>query len=123
MAIRHEVFIVEQQVPEHLEWDGRDKQAQHVLACWNGVAAGTGRLLPTGQIGRMAVRREYRGRGIGTAILSTLIDLARRERINYLFLNAQLHAAEFYRKHGFIQQEGYFDDAGIVHCRMEYHGG
>lgn len=122
-AVRREVFILEQKVPEELEWDGQDDHALHVLARHNDMVVGTGRLLRSGQIGRMAVRREYRGHGIGTAILKTLMKLARSENISSLFLNAQLHAADFYRKHGFVRQGECFDDAGIVHCRMEYHGG
>jgi predicted GNAT family N-acyltransferase len=123
MAIRREVFIEEQHVPETLEWDGQDATALHVLALYDGTAVGTGRLLYTGQIGRMAVRRELRNRGIGTFIMHELIKLSRERNINCLFLNAQAQAAEFYRKQGFIRKGEVFDDAGIVHCRMEYQGG
>jgi len=122
MAIRSDVFIREQQVPEELEWDGQDASAMHVLACCDETAVGTGRLLRTGRIGRMAVRRELRNRGIGTAILQELINISREKGINSLFLNAQVQAMGFYRKQGFIRTGGFFDDAGIVHCRMEYQG-
>ena len=72
-AIRHAVFVEEQRVPEALEWDDADERAYHVLATSSeGEAIGTGRLKLDGQIGRMAVQREWRRRGVGTAILKVL---------------------------------------------------
>src|SRR5215470_10060721 len=76
--LRREVFVVEQQVPEELEWDGRDPVSQHALALDERSAAiGCGRLLPEGDIGRLVVRRAWRGQGVGSAILLRLIDVAR----------------------------------------------
>lgn len=123
MSIRREVFIQEQQVPEEMEWDGRDESALHVLAFFGGKAVETGRLLFNGQIGRMAVCRDWRNRGIGTAILQELVKISREKKIICLFLNAQVQAVEFYRKQGFTRKEGFFEEAGIVHCRMEYQEG
>jgi predicted GNAT family N-acyltransferase len=117
--IRTQVFIIEQQVPEELEWDGLDEEAMHVVAGnRHGIFTGTARLLSTGQIGRMAVLKQYRHRGVGTAMLIKLLQVAARENITPLFLNAQLHAIRFYEKHGFIADGGIFDDAGIPHRRM-----
>ena len=117
--IRTQVFVLEQRVPEELEWDGLDDTAIHVLAFTSGqIPAGTARLLISGQIGRMAVLKQYRNMGIGTAILVKLIQIAASHNINPLFLNAQLHAIRFYEKHGFIPDGGIFDDAGIPHRKM-----
>mgnify|MGYP006184583981 CR=1 FL=1 len=75
-ALRRTVFIEEQHVPEELEWDDADERAYHVLAVSEaGEPIGTGRLKPDGQIGRMAVVRKWRRRGVGAAILQVLLDL------------------------------------------------
>ena len=81
--IRRRVFIDEQGVPPELEWDGLDTSAMHVMATSReGEAIGTARLLPDGQIGRMAVLAQWRGTGVGTAMLQRLIAHAPvRERL------------------------------------------
>ena len=118
-AIRHRVFIDEQKVPPELEWDGRDEVAMHVMArSMDGDAIGTARLLPEGQIGRMAVLQPWRKGGIGSGLLRCLIAHAGdRER---LFLNAQTRAEAFYRRNGFEPEGDVFMEAGIPHIRMRY---
>lgn len=117
--LRRTVFIIEQQVPESLEWDAFDAVSLHALAQEaRGEAIGTGRLLPDGHIGRMAVAREWRGRGVGSAILEFLIDCARRRGDQVLHLNAQAHAIGFYQRHGFVAHGDEFPDAGIPHRQM-----
>lgn len=118
-AIRSRVFIDEQGVPAELEWDGLDASAMHAKATsLTGEAIGTARLLPGGQIGRMAVLRRWRGIGIGTAMLQCLIDhAAEKER---LFLNAQTSAESFYRRNDFETEGEIFMEAGIPHIRMRY---
>jgi predicted GNAT family N-acyltransferase len=119
-AIRRAVFIEEQHVPEELEWDDADERAYHVLAKnADGFAIGTGRLSLDCQIGRMAVAREWRGRGVGGAILKTLIDLAAKEGCRVVRLHAQTHALRFYGKHGFEAVSSEFQEAGIPHRAME----
>lgn len=122
-AIRRAVFIEEQQVPEELEWDGCDAAARHVLAWLDAHPVATGRLLPSGHVGRMAVLAEFRGKGIGTAVLRSLLALARAAGFAEVFLNAQVQAAGFYRTHGFISGGAPFFDAGIAHVRMRLHLG
>ncbi len=118
-AVRHAVFVVEQQVPPELEWDGADADALHALALdEQGHAIGTGRLLPDGHIGRMAVLAAWRGQGVGGAILRFLLAHARRRGDTALHLNAQTHALGFYQRHGFVAQGGEFMDAGIPHRQM-----
>lgn len=119
--IRTEVFVVEQQVPIDLEWDEFDASSLHALACdENGFAMGTGRLLPDGHIGRMAVRKTVRGKGMGGAILSALMQAARERGDQEVVLNAQVHAQDFYARFGFVAEGEIFLDAGIPHIRMRH---
>lgn len=118
-SIRTQVFIIEQHVPEKLEWDGLDENAIHVIAVnKNKKPVGTGRLLPTGQIGRMAVLQNERNKGIGSDILKKLIKYASENLTSVLFLNAQLYAIDFYERHGFVRVGEIFEDANIPHCKM-----
>jgi len=117
--VRHAVFVVEQHVPESLEWDGIDVQCVHVLAVdAAGQAIGCGRLLPDGHIGRMAVRAPWRGHGVGRSILDVLIGLARARGYARVVLNAQTHALAFYARAGFVVSGSEFDEAGIPHREM-----
>ena len=119
-ALRRIVFIEEQQVPEALEWDDDDERSRHVLALSvHGEPIGTGRLLPDGHIGRMAVLREWRGKGVGSAILRALLDLARQDGLHLIRLNAQTHALGFYARHGFTIVGDEFIEAGIPHREMQ----
>ena len=98
-AVRHRVFVEEQGVPEALEWDGLDPQCRHVLArTAAGVAIGTGRLLPDGHVGRMAVLKDWRRRGVGRALLLELLEIARARGDAVAILHAQTHAIGFYRR-------------------------
>jgi predicted GNAT family N-acyltransferase len=118
-AIRKTVFVNEQKVPEALEWDGLDPDCVHVLAtAANGMPIGTGRLLPDGHIGRMAVLKGWRGRGVGGAVLAALIVAAREAGHAQAQLNAQVHALGFYARYGFVAEGAVFDDAGIPHRAM-----
>lgn len=117
--IRHEVFVQEQAVPLEDEIDGRDEDCAHVIAYDSqGNPVGTGRLLPDGHIGRMAVLRSQRGRGLGSRLLSSLIDVARRRGHLQVILAAQVHAQDFYAAHGFRAEGQVFLDAGIDHVLM-----
>ncbi len=116
--IRTEVFIKEQNVPEELEWDEEDHICKHLLVLHNEQPIATARILQTGQIGRMAVLKNYRNQGIGTAMLKNLLELATAMQLQSVFLNAQIEAISFYKKFGFIEQGDLFNDAGIMHKRM-----
>lgn len=119
-AVRRSVFIEEQNVPEALEWDDMDERSYHVLAFdGEGAPIGTGRLLLDGHIGRMAVLKAWRRRGVGRAILRALLDLAQKEGHETVRLNAQTHALAFYRKHGFRVVGSEFMEAGIAHRTMK----
>lgn len=118
-ALRIEVFVVEQGVPIELEWDEGDEVAIHAVAYdAEGQPIATGRLLPDGHIGRMAVRKSARGRGIGAAVLQALLAEAKRLGYGRLVLHAQTHAVDFYRRHGFVVEGDEFMEAGIPHRLM-----
>ncbi len=118
-AVRRAVFVVEQAVPEALEWDEFDAVSRHALAVApDGAAIGTARLLPDGHIGRVAVLASWRGCGVGGALLQHLLDAARRARLPEVKLNAQVRALGFYRRFGFVAEGEVFDDAGIEHRAM-----
>lgn len=119
--IRMEVFVQEQNVPADLEMDDRDAVCLHAVAYTaDGKPLGTGRLLPDGHIGRMAVLRSARGAGVGGAILNGLMEKARERGDAKVVLSAQTHAAEFYLAHGFAMAGDVFYEAGIPHIEMHY---
>lgn len=118
-AVREAVFVREQNVPLDLEWDGLDATCVHCLAMIeDGTAIGTARLLPDGHIGRMAVLAPWRNGGVGSAMLQWMMDRAHAEGFAEVRLNAQVHALDFYRRHGFDAVGEVFMDAGIAHRAM-----
>ena len=118
-SIREAVFVLEQNVPVDLEWDGADPVCTHVIAYVDACKAiATGRLLPDGHIGRIAVLKPWRRQGIGSRVLQALIEIAHAKGITACALNAQTHALAFYEGHGFVAEGDEFDDAGIAHRRM-----
>ena len=121
-AIRRRVFQDEQGVPAEEEFDADDEVALHVVAVDGDRAVGTGRLVlhpAHAKIGRMAVLREWRRRGVGRALLDALLAEARRRGAARAVLHAQVHAIGFYERAGFTAEGEVFDEAGIPHRRME----
>ena len=134
-AVRETVFVLEQGVPPALELDEADARCVHVLARdASGTAIGTGRLVPPGEttagdahgdggvpaarIGRMAVLPDWRGRGVGDALLAALLDAATRRHWKRVQLHAQATAIRFYQRHGFLPLGARFMEAGIEHLTM-----
>ena len=118
-SVREAVFVVEQNVPLELEWDEEDERCVHVVAqTKDGTAIGTGRLLPDGHIGRMAVLRGWRRRGVGSALLEKLVDLAGHAGHMVARLHAQSYVVDFYQRHGFTLEAEEFMEAGIAHRYM-----
>jgi predicted GNAT family N-acyltransferase len=118
-AVRETVFVQEQRVPLELEWDELDPRCVHVLARdAAGRPVGTGRLTPERRIGRMAVLREWRGRGVGDALLLALLQAARDRGWHAVSLHAQAPALDFYLRHGFRPRGPRFLEAGIEHQDM-----
>ena len=119
IPIRFTVFVQEQRVPAEIELDEWDVPSLHAIARdGNGTTVGTGRLLPDGHIGRMAVLAAARGAGVGTALLRALMTAARERGMTRVVLNAQTHAAPFYQREGFVAFGDIYDDAGIPHIAM-----
>ncbi len=118
-AVREQVFVGEQHVPLELEWDGMDPSANHVIAIDpRQQIIGTGRILADGHIGRMAVLRDWRHQGVGSAMLNALCTYARNSGMGRVFLAAQIHATDFYRRHGFQLLGEEYLEAGIPHRDM-----
>jgi predicted GNAT family N-acyltransferase len=79
----------------------------------------TGRLLPDGHIGRMAVLKDWRNRGIGSAMLKALVARAKENGYPEVVLSAQVHAMAFYGAHGFVAEGEEYLEAGIRHQAMK----
>ncbi|TXI17494.1 MAG: GNAT family N-acetyltransferase [Nitrosomonas sp.] len=119
-SIRTAVFIHEQHVPVHLEWDEFDAISMHILAQdFDEQSIGTVRLLPNGYVSRMAVLKEWRRKGIGTAMMQKLLQQAENLGVQQIKLNAQVSAIQFYERFGFQVFGKEFMDAGILHIKME----
>jgi len=117
--VRETVFVREQRVPRKLEWDGLDPDCTHALATDDdGNPIGAGRIQADGKIGRMAVLREWRGQGVGTAIAALLVGWAAGRGLASVYLHAQVAAVPFYEKNGFEQAGAVFVEAGIPHVNM-----
>ena len=117
-AIRYEVFVDEQNVPEELEIDGLDNEAKHVLAFVDEVPIGTGRILSEGHIGRLAVLKKYRGQGAGKLIMKELMKWAQDMNLENVWLSSQWHAHSFYLDLGFVCDGEIYKEAGIDHIKM-----
>ncbi|MFF4052208.1 GNAT family N-acetyltransferase [Streptomyces chartreusis] len=131
-AVRKEVFVVEQGVPQDIEYDAHDADAVHVLAVReDGLPLGTGRLLhgeaaaartdgdlTVGSLGRLAVTREARGLGVGAALVRAIEDAARARGLAAVDLHAQTHALGFYQRLGYVAYGPEFPDAGMPHRAM-----
>ena len=117
--VRVEVFVIEQNVPVELEWDEGDEVSTHAVAYdEQGQPVATGRLLPDGPIGRMAVSQSLRGKGIGKQVLVALLEHARQDGHEELVLHAQTHAVPFYEQQGFIVEGEEFIEADMPHRLM-----
>ncbi|MDX6698913.1 MAG: hypothetical protein QOE65_2310 [Solirubrobacteraceae bacterium] len=122
LALRHRVFCEEQGVEPGLDRDGRDDDALHLVALRDGEVIGTCRLVfdgPTAKLGRMAVERAQRGRGVGARVLAEGIAQARRGGSARVALHAQTSAVSFYARAGFVARGEPFEQAGIEHVGMD----
>ena len=120
--IREKVFIEEQKVTSQLEWDGLDEEAIHFLAYQDEKAIGCARALVIEnhmQLGRMAVLKEYRNQGIGSALIEKGMITAKLNQLSKILISAQCHAIDFYKKFGFKVTSKIYLDAGILHQDME----
>jgi len=119
--IREKVFIQEQKVTPQLEWDGMDEKAIHFLVFNDKAAIGCARAIVIKdhmQLGRMAVLKEYRGQGIGSALLEKAMTIAKLNQLSAIYISAQCHAIDFYKKFGFEVTSDIYLDAEIPHRDM-----
>ncbi len=118
-SVRNTVFSDEQGISETLDFDGRDHECVHVLAqIGEGEAIGTARMLPDGHVGRIAVHKKWRGRGVGMRLVEFLTDVARERGFAKIHLHSQVQAAGFYARLGFEERGETFMEAGIEHMLM-----
>ena len=116
-AIRHQVFVKEQHIPESLELDGQDDNATHwLVSAPDKTPIATARMLDNGKVGRMAVLADYRGKGVASALLRRIIRFAQSREMDSLTMDAQAHAAELFERFGFDTESEPFDVAGIPHA-------
>jgi predicted GNAT family N-acyltransferase len=119
--IRKEVFVEEQKVPEQLELDEHESEADHILVLQNGKPIGTGRvrlLGTTAKLERICVLREYRQHGVGRLIVQALESIAAGKGATNAKLSGQLYAERFYTSLGYEKASDVFLDAGIEHILM-----
>lgn len=122
-SIRLRVFVHEQGGPEEIELDKDDQRATHLLARVQGRAVGTARFViknGRAKIGRMAVLKSHRGRGVGKALLRRAIELARKGDAKMIYLHAQIPVIGFYELMGFYCVGPVFMEAGIPHRKMVF---
>ena len=132
-AVRHQVFVDEQSVPEELEYDELDPAADHFLVLLDGVPAGAGRLViidsapgadpgqgtkASGMLGRLAVGKAARGMGLGKLLVHAIEQRATECGLAAVELHAQAHARGFYQQLGYAAYGDLFSEAGIDHISM-----
>ena len=118
-AVRTPVFIVEQLVTPEFEWDELDASAVHLLATLDNEAIACLRIIDYHKIGRMAVLKEYRGMGLGAALLLEAVHICKLHGSTSIYLSAQTHAIAFYEKCGFKVTSAEYQDVHIPHVDMQ----
>ena len=119
--VRDEVFVIEQHIARHDELDDRDISCMHALVYEMDNPVGTGRLdiEKGGKIGRMAVLKPHRRRGIGTLIMNGLAQAALDQGLRKIWFHSQTSAVPFYLRLGYQVCGEEFVEAGIPHVLME----
>lgn len=126
IRLREEVFVIEQGVSLEIELDDADDRAIHFVAVLGKKVIGTARLVAhgkSGKIGRMAVRKKWRGKGVGTALMALIKKISKKKRVKHLYLHAQESALSFYEHFGFTLEGERFYEAGIPHRKMVLNSG
>jgi predicted GNAT family N-acyltransferase len=118
-AVRTPVFVVEQFVTPEFEWDELDASAVHLLATLDNEAIACLRIIDFKKIGRMAVLKEWRGMGLGAAILQEAVAVCKNHGSSSVYLSAQTHAIGFYQACGFKVTSEVYQDVHIPHVDMQ----
>lgn len=122
IAIRKEVFVKEQQIPEAEEFDEFDAAALHLIIYVDEQRAATGRIWHDGKdfrIGRLAVLKLFRGQQIGDLALRLLLYKAFNSGAAEIFISAQTYIMPLYKKFGFKEYGEEYNEAGIPHMAMK----
>jgi predicted GNAT family N-acyltransferase len=120
-AVRAMVFCDEQGIPYDLEHDENDRTALHVLGELDGEPAAAGRMRfigDTAKLERLAVRKNFRGRGFGRMLTDYMIATAALRGCAKCKMHAQAYLKDFYAAHGFVVEGELFQEAGIDHYLM-----
>ena len=123
-TIRQQVFVDEQGIDPSLEWTDDEGSFVYVLArSQDQLPVGTGRIsvvADVATIGRMAVLKDWRGHGVGSAILGRLMKIGKSDGAKTFTLSSQLQAISFYEAHNFSAEGDVYLDAGIEHRKMTF---
>lgn len=119
MDIRRKVFVIEQRFDKEVICDMYDHDCCHILVSTeDGEFVGCGRLVADGRVGKIAVLINHRGNGIGTNILSSLINIAKNRHIENLVLNAEKELTPFYDQQEFHADGPVYMKSGVPYQRM-----
>ncbi len=118
-SIRDSVFIQEQAVPKNIEMDGKDSECMHFLMSNDNNPIGTARIKMSGKIERVSILKPNRNKGLGTRLMNFIIDAAKGNRFERIYLHSQMESIGFYKNLGFIEEGDVFQEAGIDHVLME----
>ncbi|MFC6439983.1 GNAT family N-acetyltransferase [Bowmanella sp. JS7-9] len=118
-TLREKVFVIEWRIPQNIEFDRSDDSAYHVVVeSDDKQAVATGRLTPEGELGRIAVRREWRKREVYDTLVSALLDIARSQKIESICVQCDIDAVPRYQELGFTPVGPAYMDAGIPRRKM-----
>ena len=117
--VRQVVFVEEQAVAADFEWDELDASAIHILALFDNQPIACLRIIEYHKIGRMAVLKEWRRMGLGAALLLKAVNICKLYGSNKVYLSAQTHAVDFYKRAGFKVTSGEYCDVHIPHVDMQ----
>ena len=123
--IRNLVFVNEQKISKELDQDGKDDLSFHFILYLNNNPIGCSRLRiadNNAKLERIAILKEFRGKGLGKELLTYMINFAKRKGITGIFLNAQYYLLDYYQECGFIPVGLPFIEVGIKHIKMKYSG-
>lgn len=119
--IRTSVFTEEQGADAQSEFDSFDSTADFALLYENENAVAAARVVVTDKgckIGRIAVLKEYRGKGYGAVIVRAVTEKAFEKGSDIVYVDAQNYAVPFYEKIGFQVIGKEIIDRGLPHMPM-----
>ena len=119
--VRIKVFVLEQNIPLHLEQDSLDDKCTHIVLKRGSLYVSTLRLINNGEyfkIGRVATLKNERGKQYSTRLMSFAHSVAKEKGGKFILVHGQVQAAPFYVKLGYIVQGEEFIEDGILHYKM-----